>query len=139
MKKAVLFLAILFAASGCEVSENEGNADASDPIIGSWKLTSVTNNNIQVSLQSCERSTYYNFSAGGAQISGEKFIYHLNIHDCTSEPIVGRWGNDNGHYYIISNYNTQSTRWSDVKITETSMVATSVHNSVTTVLVWKKF
>jgi len=134
----MFFLVLSLLAIGCDNSENASNADPADPIIGTWKLAAITNNTIDFPLQSCERGTYYTFRATGAQITGEKITYHRAIQDCTPEPVIGRWGHKDDHYYIISNYNTQSAKWDNVQINESSLIATVVKGSVTTVLTWKK-
>ena len=100
MKKILyLLLTVLFISSCSSNSEFDSSID---PIIGSWRLKSISSDGIEES-DECTRKTKLKILENGT--SNAVYYDYEGVNDCQANPVSGIWENvGNSNYEFTSQY-----------------------------------
>ena len=100
MKQILYLLLIALFISSC--SSNSESESSNDPIIGSWKLKSISSDGREES-DECTRKTTIKFLENGT--SDAIYYDYEGVNDCRAYPVSGIWKNvGNSNYEFTSQY-----------------------------------
>ena len=124
MKKYLIILMVAFAFS---CSSDDSGKPASEKIIGTWQLVSITINDIPLALQDCEYSEKIIFSSNKS--FDEEHFASSGQNSCTfyDDSFIGDWSN-NGDKFAISSNPLESFAF----FTEAEFIKTQFSNNDTT-------
>lgn len=100
MKKiiSILIVAVLFISTvSCE---NDDDTNFSDPIVGTWELIAIFENNVEIPLEFCEDLEVLVFRSNGV-FEDEFFVEDFDFNCVTDEVFVGTWEYEGGGDYIF--------------------------------------
>ena len=98
--KRLLFLCLtVLALTGCGNDDDRAVA-ASSPIVGSWKLSTYTNNGTPDTLNDCEKKSTITFKDEQKAFTVTDYAYAQDV--CTSSSFDGTWVNTAANAYTIT-------------------------------------
>lgn len=133
MKQILYLLLIALFISSC--SSNSESDSSIDPIIGSWKLKSISSDGIEES-DECTRKTTIKFLENGTS-DAINYDYE-GVNDCRAYPVSGIWENvgdsnyeftsqyENSTYKIIFTNNNNVFTYSDTEEYNGSFYITTI-------------
>lgn len=83
--------------------EDDDDFSNNDPLVGTWALFEVFENNVEFPIEFCEDQEVLTFRRNGV-FEDEFFVEDFNFNCVTDEIIVGSWEYDGGDDYIFVVY-----------------------------------
>ena len=95
MKKVLIIIITIFTLTSCNSSDNDLNLD---PIIGTWQLTSILQNNQELYIANeCDKKSYTTYFKDGTFFESSHF--KKSTGDCSSREYTSNWINlENSNY-----------------------------------------